>query len=90
MPTGDVPTSVGQEEKKPPVGADPKFRPGARSCGGRYQSNALVLMADPAQVRTPENIVHQLDQPRSQVLIHAAIVEISGDIVEAPAWQCWA
>jgi len=45
--------------------------------------NALVVIADPAQVRTIENIVHQLDQPRSQVLIHAAIVEISGDIVEA-------
>ena len=44
--------------------------------------NALVIMADPAQVRTLENIVRQLDQPRSQVLIHAAIVEISGDIVE--------
>ena len=44
--------------------------------------NALVLMADPAQVRTLESIVRQLDQPRSQVLIHAAIVEISGDIVE--------
>lgn len=42
--------------------------------------NALVVMADPAQVRTLENIVRQLDQPRSQVLIHAAIVEISGDI----------
>lgn len=45
--------------------------------------NALVLIADPAQVRTIENIVRQLDQPRSQVLIHAAIVEISGDIIEA-------
>ena len=44
--------------------------------------NALVIMADPAQVRTLENIVRQLDQPRSQVLINAAIVEISGDIVE--------
>ena len=45
--------------------------------------NALVLIAEPAQVRTLENIVRQLDLPRSQVLIHAAIVEISGDINEA-------
>ncbi|NWD76375.1 type II secretion system secretin GspD [Pseudomonas gingeri] len=45
--------------------------------------NALVLIAEPSQVRTMENIVRQLDQPRSQVLIHAAIVEISGDINEA-------
>ncbi|MCL6704248.1 type II secretion system secretin GspD [Pseudomonas sp. T1.Ur] len=45
--------------------------------------NALVLIADPAQVRIIENIVRELDQPRAQVLIHAAIVEISGDISEA-------
>lgn len=44
--------------------------------------NALVIMADPARVRALESIVRELDQPRSQVLIHAAIVEISGDIVE--------
>ncbi|MBV4554595.1 type II secretion system secretin GspD [Pseudomonas sp. SWRI102] len=45
--------------------------------------NALVLIAEPAQVRTIEQIVRELDQPRAQVLIHAAIVEISGDISEA-------
>lgn len=45
--------------------------------------NALVLIAEPSQVRTLEGLVRQLDQPRSQVLIHAAIVEISGDIKDA-------
>ncbi|MCF4998062.1 type II secretion system protein GspD [Pseudomonas syringae] len=49
--------------------------------------NALVLIAEPAQVRTVENIVRELDQPRAQVLIHAAIVEISGDIAEAVGVQ---
>jgi general secretion pathway protein D len=49
--------------------------------------NALVLIAEPAQVRTIESIVRQLDQPRAQVLIHAAIVEISGDIAEAVGVQ---
>jgi general secretion pathway protein D len=49
--------------------------------------NALVLIADPGQIRTVENIVRQLDQPRAQVLIHAAIVEISGDIAEAVGVQ---
>ena len=49
--------------------------------------NALVLIADPAQIRTIENIVRQLDQPRAQVLIHAAIVEITGDISEAVGVQ---
>lgn len=47
------------------------------------RQNALVIFADPAQQRTLENIVRELDQPRAQVLIHAAIVEITGDIVEA-------
>lgn len=49
--------------------------------------NALVLLAEPAQIRTIETIVRQLDQPRAQVLIHAAIVEISGDIAEAVGVQ---
>ncbi|VVO67302.1 type II secretion system secretin GspD [Pseudomonas fluorescens] len=49
--------------------------------------NALVLIAEPAQIRTIESIVRQLDQPRAQVLIHAAIVEISGDIAEAVGVQ---
>lgn len=49
--------------------------------------NALVLIAEPAQIRTVENIVRQLDQPRAQVLIHAAIVEISGDIAQAVGVQ---
>lgn len=49
--------------------------------------NALVLIAEPAQVQTIESIVRQLDQPRAQVLIHAAIVEISGDIAEAVGVQ---
>jgi len=49
--------------------------------------NALVLIAEPAQVRIVENIVRELDQPRAQVLIHAAIVEISGDIAEAVGVQ---
>ncbi|MBK5352960.1 type II secretion system secretin GspD [Pseudomonas sp. TH41] len=49
--------------------------------------NALVLIAEPAQIRIIENIVRQLDQPRAQVLIHAAIVEISGDIAEAVGVQ---
>ena len=49
----------------------------------RRKSECLVLIADPAQLRTIENIVRELDQPRAQVLIHAAIVEISGDINDA-------
>jgi general secretion pathway protein D len=41
--------------------------------------NALVVRADPALMREIMNVVDQLDQRRSQVLIQAAIVEVSGD-----------
>lgn len=51
--------------------------------GADERQNALVLFAEPKQLHTLENIVRELDQPRAQVLIHAAIVEFTGDIVEA-------
>ncbi|QZI72942.1 type II secretion system secretin GspD [Pseudomonas protegens] len=51
--------------------------------------NALVLMASPAQLATFETIIDELDQPRAQVLVEAAIVEVSGDINEALGVQ-WA
>ena len=51
--------------------------------------NALVVVAEAAQLATLEGIVRELDQPRAQVLIHAAIVEVSGDISEALGVQ-WA
>jgi general secretion pathway protein D len=51
--------------------------------------NALVIMAAPAQLGMLDNIITQLDQPRAQVLVEAAIVEVSGDINEALGVQ-WA
>ena len=51
--------------------------------------NALVLMASPAQLATFETIIDELDQPRAQVLVEAAIVEVSGDINQALGVQ-WA
>ncbi|MCO3058523.1 type II secretion system protein GspD [Pseudomonas aeruginosa] len=45
--------------------------------------NALVLMAEPAQLAMLDNVIAQLDRPRAQVLVEAAIVEVSGDINEA-------
>lgn len=41
--------------------------------------NALVVRADPAFMREIVSVIDQLDQRRSQVLIQAAIVEVSGD-----------
>jgi len=51
--------------------------------------NALVLLAEPDLVATLEDIVHQLDVPRAQVMVEAAIVEVSGDITDALGVQ-WA
>jgi general secretion pathway protein D len=81
--------SMGQGRKvAPPLGAGKEASAGATFMIKADESqNALVLIAEPAQVRTIESIVRQLDQPRAQVLIHAAIVEISGDIAEAVGVQ---
>ncbi|MCU9951413.1 type II secretion system secretin GspD [Pseudomonas sp. PDM13] len=51
--------------------------------------NALVLLAEPDTVNALEDIVRQLDVPRAQVMVEAAIVEISGDITDALGVQ-WA
>src|SRR5690606_17893548 len=51
--------------------------------------NALVRLADPDTVATLEEIVRNLDVPRAQVMVEAAIVEISGDISDALGVQ-WA
>ena len=51
--------------------------------------NALVIKADPSLMRELESVVKQLDQRRSQVLIQAAILEISGDNADALGVQ-WA
>ncbi|MCY1288085.1 Type II secretion system protein D [compost metagenome] len=66
--------------------------------GGRPQNiliradeslNALVMLAEPDVVTAMEDIVRQLDVPRAQVMVEAAIVEISGDITDALGVQ-WA
>ena len=42
--------------------------------------NALIMIADPDTLQAMELIVRQLDKPRAQVLLEAAIVEVVGDI----------
>ncbi|MGA6096886.1 type II secretion system secretin GspD [Stutzerimonas marianensis] len=51
--------------------------------------NALVMLAEPEVIGTLESIVRQLDIPRAQVMVEAAIVEVSGDITDALGVQ-WA
>jgi len=41
--------------------------------------NALVVRADPALMKEVTGVIEQLDVRRSQVLIQAAIIEVSGD-----------
>ncbi|MDP2227713.1 MAG: type II secretion system secretin GspD [Moraxellaceae bacterium] len=41
--------------------------------------NALVVRADPALMKEMASVIEQLDVRRSQVLIQAAIIEVSGD-----------
>lgn len=81
----EVLEAVGQDKKSAPplVGLRESTTVSPFMIKADESQNALVLIAEPAQVRTIENIVRELDQPRAQVLIHAAIVEISGDISEA-------
>lgn len=51
--------------------------------------NAIVIMAEAEIVSLFEDLVRQLDVPRAQVLVEAAIVEMSGDINDALGVQ-WA
>lgn len=51
--------------------------------------NAIVIMAEADTVSMFEDLVRQLDVPRAQVLVEAAIVEMSGDISDALGVQ-WA
>ena len=85
----EVLETMGQGRKQSPTlgGAKDNAPSAAFLIKADESQNALVLIAEPAQIRTIENIVRQLDQPRAQVLIHAAIVEISGDIAEAVGVQ---
>ena len=51
--------------------------------------NALVVRADPNELREIEQLIGQLDIPRQQVMIEAAIVEVTGKISDALGAQ-WA
>lgn len=51
--------------------------------------NALVIRAQPSEMAWMEDVVRQLDIRRAQVLIEAAVVEISGDDTDALGIQ-WA
>lgn len=73
----------------PEGGETPTGRPQNILIRADESLNALVLLADPELIGTLESIVRQLDVPRAQVMVEAAIVEVSGDITDALGVQ-WA
>lgn len=58
---------------------------GAATTGGKVSIqadeslNALVIRAEPAQMTEIKSVISQLDVRRAQILIEAAIVEVTGD-----------
>lgn len=52
---------------------------GSSSLIADESQNALIVRAKPRQIRQVESILSDLDSRRAQVLIQAAIVEVSGD-----------
>ena len=77
------------EKLKPESGGEGTGKPQTVLIRADESLNALVLLAEPDVVATLEDIVRQLDVPRAQVMVEAAIVEVSGDIGDALGVQ-WA
>ena len=77
------------EKLKPEAGGETTGKPQTILIRADESLNALVLLAEPDVVATLEDIVRQLDVPRAQVMVEAAIVEVSGDITDALGVQ-WA
>src|SRR3989344_6042606 len=77
------------EKLKPETGDETTGKPQTILIRADESLNALVLLAEPDVVATLEDIVRQLDVPRAQVMVEAAIVEVSGDITDALGVQ-WA
>ncbi|MBL4796217.1 MAG: type II secretion system secretin GspD [Oleispira sp.] len=70
-------------------GKDTNKAKGKASVFADEELNALVIRAEPSILKEIIDIVHELDVRRAQVLIEAAIVEVSGDVNEALGIQ-WA
>jgi general secretion pathway protein D len=77
------------EKLQPETGGETTGKPQTILIRADESLNALVLLAEPDVVTTLEDIVRQLDVPRAQVMVEAAIVEVSGDISDALGVQ-WA
>jgi len=88
-PSGAAASVSGNLPRPRPAMPTPSKSTGGFKHGGNIfikadeTTNALVMIADPNTLNELESLVRQLDVRRAQVLVEAAIVEISGDINDA-------
>lgn len=68
-------------------GARPTSSSGSTTIQADETLNALIIRAAPAELSEIKEIVQQLDVRRAQVLIEAAIVEVTGDASKAVGIQ---
>jgi general secretion pathway protein D len=82
-------TSLGSNNNNSSGNQLSTFSAGGISIIADETQNALIVKAEPALMREIESAIDQLDSRRSQVLIEAAIVEVSGSTGEQLGIQ-WA
>ena len=70
-------------------GKDSKKVKGKASIHADEELNALVIRAEPSLLKEIDEIIHELDVRRAQVLIESAIVEVTGTVEDALGIQ-WA
>lgn len=82
-------TSLGNNSNSSNNNALTSFSAGGISIIADETQNALIVKSEPALMREIESAIEQLDSRRSQVLIEAAIVEVSGSNIDQLGIQ-WA
>ncbi len=70
-------------------GKDENKAKGKASIHADEELNALVVRAEPSVLKEIDEIIHELDVRRAQVLIESAIVEVTGDVTDSLGFQ-WA
>lgn len=77
--SGSSTLTPGTTTTAPRAGGTTTITIGSASLIADETQNALIVRASPRQVRQIEAVLADLDRRRAQVLIQAAIVEVSGD-----------
>ena len=70
-------------------GKDANKAKGKASIHADEELNALVVRAEPSVLKEIDEIIHELDVRRAQVLIESAIVEVTGEVSDSLGFQ-WA